>query len=113
MLYNSEQIKKILSKNIRSERLSAGLTHDKLSEKADISTAFLKDIEGNVSSCSLVTLVNLCLALNTNPNQILRDIFAERTFADNKLINQINLLSDYERNAVFSLVQYFINNHLA
>lgn len=107
MLYNNDQIKKILSKNVKKARLSAGLTHDKLSEKAEISTAFLKDIEGGVSSCSLVTLINLCISLDTTPNQVLRDVFVEQKITDENIANQITLLNDYEKNAVYALIQYF------
>ena len=107
MLYSSDEIKKILSKNLKKARQSDNLTHDKLSEKAEISTSFLKDIEGSVSLCSLETLINLCIALNTTPNQILRDIFIENNIKDENISKQIMSLNNYEKKAVYALVQYF------
>ena len=46
MLINEDSLKKVLSVNIKSARIKSNLTQDELSEKADISNSFLKDIEG-------------------------------------------------------------------
>ena len=45
MLINEETLKQVLSVNIKSARIHSNLTQDELSEKADISNSFLKDIE--------------------------------------------------------------------
>lgn len=46
MLVNEDSVKEVLSVNIKSARIKSNLTQDELSEKADISNSFLKDIEG-------------------------------------------------------------------
>ena len=45
MLVNEDSLKEILSANIKSARIKSNLTQEELSEKADISISFLKDIE--------------------------------------------------------------------
>lgn len=51
MLINEDSLKEVLSVNIKSARLKSNLTQDELSEKADISNSFLKDIESRSFSC--------------------------------------------------------------
>lgn len=51
MLINEDSLKSVLSVNIKSARTKLNLTQDELSEKADISNSFLKDIEGRSFSC--------------------------------------------------------------
>lgn len=45
MLVNEDSLKEVLSVNIKSARINSNLTQEQLSEKADISYSFLKDIE--------------------------------------------------------------------
>lgn len=51
MLVNEDSLKEVLSVNIKSARIKLNLTQDELSEKADISNSFLKDIEGRSFRC--------------------------------------------------------------
>lgn len=110
MILDDEMIKKVLSTNIKSARLEADLTQDMLAEKSNISLTFLKDIERCRSSVSLLTFICLCKALNKTPNDVLRDFFVDCNLNDENLYNQIKILPDYEKNAVFSLLKYFNDN---
>lgn len=109
MQLDNEELKKILSENIKSARLSSNLTQEQLSEVSNISLDFFKDIEGGRSIGSLLTLIKLCKSLNTTPNELLKDFFKDSYNKTEDLTQAINLLNDYQKNAVFTLIQYFKN----
>lgn len=111
MLIDEEILKQVLSVNIKSARLKLNLTQDELAERSNISNAFLKDIESGRSGASLVTLINLCKALGTTPNDILRECFSDDHLNYTNLLQQITFLDDYEKNALYTLIQYFNTNH--
>ncbi len=112
MQLNDDKLREILSQNIRSARLSCGLTQELLAEMSDISLTFLKDLEGGRSATSLLTLINLCNSLNITPNELLKDFFKPSHDKAIGLTQQINLLNDYQKNAVHALIQFFINNDM-
>lgn len=62
------------------------------------------------SSASLINFINLCKSLDKTPNEILRDFFSEQV-TDNNLVQQISMLDDYEKNSLYTLIQYFNTNH--
>ena len=77
MQINDDEVKLVLSKNIKSARAISGFTQETLAEDSDISVGFLKDIESTRSGVSLSTLITLCKSLDTTPNQVLKD-FCEK-----------------------------------
>ncbi len=107
---NDEKIRNVLSKNIKFSRLSSELTQDALAEDANISLSFLKDVESAKSGTSLLNLINICKALNTTPNQLLKDFFKDSLDKSEHIEQQINLLTDYQKDAVLTLIQYFITH---
>ena len=112
MQINDNDLKEIISKNIKSIRQSANLTQESLAEKSDISLNFLKDIEWNRSGISLTTLINICYSLNVTPNELLKDFFKDSFNDSENLVQQINLLNNYQKEAIYSLIQYFKNNDM-
>ncbi len=111
-MIDDEELRVTFSKNIKSARLASKLTQEVLAEKADISLNFLKDIESGRSGTSLTTLVNLSHALHTTPNELLKDFFKDSCDKSDNMIQQINLLNDYQKDAVYTLIQYFRNNEM-
>lgn len=111
MQINDDVLRKTLSKNIKSARISLGLTQESLAEDAHISLNFLKDIEGAKSGTSLVNFINLCQSLNMTPNQILKDFFKESSNKSDDLIKSINLLDEYQKDAVLSLINFFTTHN--
>lgn len=109
---NDDNVREILSQNIKNARLSSNLTQENLAEKTEISLNFLKDVEGARSGVSLVTLINLCNSLNVTPNELLKDFFADKYNKTEDLSQQISFLNDYQKDAVSSLVQFFKNNDM-
>lgn len=112
MQVTDEKLKEVLSQNIKSARLSSNFTQEILAEKSDISLNFLKDIEGARSGTSLLTLINLCHSLNITPNELLKDFFKDDYDTSENLTQQINLLNNYQKNAISTLIQYFNDNDM-
>jgi transcriptional regulator with XRE-family HTH domain len=74
-------LRKTLSANIKKQRENAGLTQEKLAEKAGISANMINDIEGCRSWISDKTLVKLATALQTETYRL----FMPLTLTDNDL----------------------------
>lgn len=110
MQINDEDIKLVLSKNIKLARAITGVTQEALAEDSEISVGFLKDIESTRSGVSLSTLITLCKSLNITPNQVLKDFFNDSVDKADNILQQINLLDEYHKDAVLSLINYF-NSH--
>lgn len=60
-----------IGKNIRSIRKKLHLTQTQLAERAHISVIHVSHIENGTVAMSLSTLLSICRALNTTPNDIL------------------------------------------
>lgn len=85
--------------NIRELRIASKLTQAKLAEKAGISTVHLSHIETGNVSMSLDTLLNVCSALRTTPNNILFGQFELSKEASASLVSETfeNLTSDEQK----------------
>ncbi len=110
MQLDDEELRKVLSQNIKSARLSSNLTQEGLAELSNISTNFLKDVEGCRSGVSLLSLINICHALDITPNQLLKDFFVKSYEQSLDLTQQINLLNDYQKDIMYALLEHFKNN---
>lgn len=110
MQIDNDIIKNTISSNLKQYRIKANYTQDELADKANISLNFLQDIEYGRSNVSMVTLVNLCNALKITPNDFLRNFLSKDLVTDENLSQQIKLLSEHEKNAIYTLIQYFNNN---
>lgn len=110
MQLNDDDVKLILSKNIKSARIASNYTQEVLAEKANLSVNFIKDIEASRSGVSLATLINLRKVLKTSPNQLLKDFFKDSVNNSEDIVQQLNFLSTFERNAILTLINYFSTN---
>lgn len=61
-------------RNLTRLRLGAGLTQERLAERAAISSRYLQKIEAGWMGCSLAVLVRLRRALNASWNDLLRGL---------------------------------------
>lgn len=110
MQISDEEVKLVLSQNIKLARAMLGYTQENLAEDSEISVGFLKDIESTRSGASLATLISLCKSLQTTPNQLLKDFFQDSVEESENITQKINLLNDFEKDAVLTLIDYF-NKH--
>lgn len=60
-----------LGRRVKDLRRQQNMTQEELAEKLEISASFLGHIERGTRIASLETLVKLCHALDTDPNQLL------------------------------------------
>jgi transcriptional regulator with XRE-family HTH domain len=71
MMYEAQNIRHILSGNIKSRRKILGISQEKLAEMADLSAQTINDIEGCRMWVSDKTIVKLCQALHIEAYQLL------------------------------------------
>lgn len=55
-----------IGKRIKIKRKESNLTQEKLSEIIDVSPSYISEIERGSSICSLATISNIAITLNTN-----------------------------------------------
>ena len=65
--------RRFLGESVRSERKKAGLSQEKLAEKADLSTVFISRIERGVESPSVDSLVKIARALRIKVRDLVCD----------------------------------------
>jgi transcriptional regulator with XRE-family HTH domain len=65
--------REIVGRNIRTYRTNAGLTLEKLAEKADLSWPYLSEIERGRENISLDKLAQLAKALNVTLSQLVEN----------------------------------------
>lgn len=68
---NNSSIAKIIGRNIKQVRSLEGLSQEKLAEKIGKSAHFISLLERGESLLSISTVIDICRALNTDPNTIL------------------------------------------
>lgn len=69
----------LIGERIKKIRKSQKITQDRLSELAGISPQHLSQIESAKTKLSLMTLVNLCNALNVTTDKVLFDVLTADT----------------------------------
>jgi transcriptional regulator with XRE-family HTH domain len=61
-------------RNLRRLRQRAGLTQERLAERAGVSSRYLQSIEAGSFGCSLAVLIRLRAALNVSWDALLRGV---------------------------------------
>lgn len=65
-----------IGKRIKIKRKELNLTQEKLSEIIDVSPSYISEIERGSSICSLATITNIALTLNTSLDYLVLGITA-------------------------------------
>ncbi len=73
LIMEKEEILKIISCNIRTERLKRRLSQEKLSELSGITQKYLNMIENAKVNPSIVVVVKICRSLNVNIDSLLKN----------------------------------------
>lgn len=68
---NNSNIAKIIGRNIKQVRSLEGISQEKLAELISKSTHFISLLERGESGLSVSTVIDICRALNTDPNTLL------------------------------------------
>jgi len=65
--------RRLLGESVRETRKSAGLSQERLAEKAGLSTVFISRIERGVESPSVDSLVKIARALDITAHDLIRN----------------------------------------
>lgn len=83
------------------------------SEKADISSDMLSLLERGLTDISTMNFVNLCNALETTPNHILKEFISKNVITkENLLTYEIEDLTEKEREIVLGLIKLLKENRV-
>ena len=99
-----EKLKEILSKNLKIARQNMNMTQETLAEKSNISTQFLRDIEGKRKTGSITTLIHICLTLGITPNDLFYEVFKNNLQEGSTILTKINRLSKHDQDIVFMMI---------
>lgn len=104
------KILQTIGNNIKTLRLSKGMTQEQMAEKLDHSVNFVSLIELGKSGMSVTTMIDICNILDVDVNCIFKGLLDyELKNSDKKLINNILFLSDDDKNIIENLVEHLIN----
>ncbi|MBO5360488.1 MAG: helix-turn-helix transcriptional regulator [Clostridia bacterium] len=80
-----KQINIEIGERIKKAREHINMTQEKLSEKIDVSTQYISDLERGVVGVALPTLKNICITLGVSSDNLL---FGESEKADTSVIEE-------------------------
>lgn len=103
-------IMKVIGNNIKILRLSKGMTQEQLAEKLEHSTNFVSLIELGKSGISIVTLIDICNILNVDINSLFSGLLDAKD-NDQKIINNIRLLSENEKKIIDLIINLILNKN--
>ncbi len=104
------KVLQIIGNNIRTLRLSKCMTQEQMAERLDHSVNFVSLIELGKSGMSVATILDICNILDVDVNCIFKGLLNHRVKdKDQKLIDNILMLSKEDRNIIEELVKHFIN----
>ena len=66
--------RRVLGENIRTHRKRAGLSQEKLAEKAELSPTYISDVERGEENISVDALVRIAKAFNTSLSDLIRGL---------------------------------------
>ena len=88
---DSDDLRRLLSNNIRMHRKDLHLTQEQLAENADISLSYLADIEHCKTWISDKTLLKLAKALHTKPYELL---VPKESYSEKSVKTDVQAISD-------------------
>lgn len=89
-----------MGSNIRTARMRADLTQEKLAEIIGVTPQYLSDLERGLVGTSIPTLVKICRKLNVSADFILFGRNRENEYAYSTLIEKIQRLPKYKADLV-------------
>lgn len=107
MIIKNKDILKTIGKKIKNARLNKGFTQNSLSEKVDISTDLLRNIENGRNIGSIATLINLCNALEITTDFLFADLLehVDKQY-DNTLYSYFKQISPKDRDILNQMIIY-------
>ena len=102
-------IQRIVGNNIKTIRLSKGMTQEQLAERLDRSVNFVSLIELGKSGMSVPTIIDICNILEIDVNCIFKGLIDyEMKENDKNIIDNILILSNEDKEVVEHLIEHLI-----
>ncbi len=101
-----------IGKNINKYRVDMKLTREQLAEKSHITASHLYQLEIGNSVPSIITIIDICNALNITIAQITDNILYDNVNKFTELIsNNFNKLSEKDKKTIIQLIKYMEDNN--
>lgn len=102
----------IIGNNIKTLRLSKGITQEQMAEKLDHSVNFVSLIELGKSGMSVTTILDICNILDIDVNCIFKGLLDYKMKnKDQNLIDNILILSNDDKEIIEKLTKHLINKN--
>ena len=106
------EILQIIGNNIKTLRLSKGMTQEQMAEKLDHSVNFVSLIELGKSGMSVTTILDICNILDIDVNCIFKGLLDYKMKnKDQNLIDNILILSNDDKEIIEKLTEHLINKN--
>lgn len=107
-----KEMTKYIGKNINKYRTDMKLTREQLAEKSHITASHLYQLEIGNSVPSIITIIDICNALNITIAQITDNLLYDNVNKFIELIsNNFNKLSDKDKKTIIQLIKYMEENN--
>lgn len=95
-----------LGRNIKSIRISKGLTQDNLAELVSCNTSHISNIENNHTKVSLNVLLAIANALNTSIDYLLSDQYENSSLAlDNEILRVLANCDNEKKEKILKIIE--------
>lgn len=102
-----KEMSEYIGKNINKYRTNMKLTREQLAEKSHITASHLYQLEIGNSVPSIITVIDICNALNITIAQITDNLLYDSVNKFTELIsNNFSKLSDKDKNTIIKLIKY-------
>lgn len=106
------EVLQLIGDNIKTLRLSKGMTQEQMAEKLDRSVNFVSLIELGKSGMSATTMIDICNILDVDANYIFNGLLDyEIKYSDKKLIDNILVLSNDDKEIIEKLIEHLIKKN--
>lgn len=99
----------LIGRRVAELRKKQKLTQSQLAEKAEISNNYLSHIETAKSTPSLETLMNICVALDATPDEILLGTkTTEKNYLDSDILSKLKSCNTGQRQLIFDFINLIV-----
>ena len=107
-----KEMSEYIGKNINKYRTSMKLTREQLAEKSHITASHLYQLEIGNSVPSIITIIDICNALNITIAQITDNLLYENVNKFTELISDnFSRLSEKDKKTIIQLIKYMEDNN--
>ena len=99
-----------IGNRLLTARKKTGLTQNEIAEKAGLSNRTYADIERGTVNMRLETLIQICMALNITPNEILLKEENDDVEEYENVISDLNTISHKEKKVALKLLSTYLDS---